>query len=214
MTGNTGYFKVSDKPKIKLRTPYFIYARTLLIYAFLYTLAFTLGCLLFHFLENKESAAINARILSYFSADFSNCNDIFAYTNQLLALSRQDLSNIFIIFTAGFTMMAGIIVSALLLFRGFSMGFSISYLAYAIRSGAIRLEHPIASMILFSALCAVGAAIMIHMSVKTTVFADEFKALGGRPRKIIRSKALYMHIFRFLIAFGAVLILNLIRCVI
>lgn len=213
MTGNTEFFKVSGKPKIKLRTPQFIYARALLIYTLLYTVAFALGCLLFHFVENKESAAINARILAYFSADFSDCSDIFAYTKQLLARSKQDLSNIFIIFTAGFTMLSGIIVSALFLFRGFSMGFSISYLAYAIRSGSIHLEHPIASVILFSLLCAVGAAIMIHAGVKTTIFADEFKALGGRPRKIIRSKALYMQIFRFLIAFGAILILNLIRCV-
>lgn len=213
MTGNTEFFNVSGKPKIKLRTPQFIYARSLLLYTFFYTIAFAFGCLLFHFLETKESATIDARILSYFSADFADCDDIFEYTGRLLTLSKQDLSNIFIIFTAGFTMLAGVIVSALLLFRGFSMGFSISYLAYTIRCSSISLERPIASVILFSVLCAIGAALMIHMSVKTTIFADDFKALGGRPRKIIRSKALYMQIFRFLIAFGAILILNLIRCV-
>ncbi len=212
MTGNTEFFNISGKPKIRLRTPQFVYARTMLIYTFLYTIAFVLGCLLLHCIEDKESSVFNARILAYFSADFSSCDNIFSYTEHLLALSRQDLANIFIIFTAGFTMLAGLIVSALLLFRGFSMGFSISYLAYAIQSDRIHLDRPIASVVLFSVLCAFGAAIMIHTSVKTTVFADEFKALGGRPRKIIRSKALYMQIFRFLIAFGAILILNLIRC--
>ena len=213
MTGNTGYFKVSGNPKIKLRTPQFIYARMLFVYALLYTLAFALGCLLFHLLDVKDSAAIDARISAYFSADFAACEDIFDYTTELLTFSKQDLSNIFIIFTAGFTMLSGAIISGLLVFRGFSMGFSISYLAFAVRSGSVELEHPIASVILFSVLCALCAAIMIHMGVKTTVFADEFKALGGRPRKIIRSKALYMQIFRFLIAFGAILIFNFIRFV-
>ncbi len=213
MTGNTGYFQVSDRPKIKLRTPQFIYARMLFAYTLLYTLAFAFGCLLFHMLEVKESAAINSKITAYFSADFSNCHDIFDYTARLITYSKQDLSNICIVFTAGFTMLAGVVVSAVLLFRGFSIGFSISYLSYVLRSETIKLEHPVASLVLFSVLCAIGAAILIHTGVKTTCFADEFKALGGRPRKIIRSKALYAQIFRLLIAFGAMLILNLIRCV-
>lgn len=212
-TGNTGYFKVGERPKIKLRTPNFVYVRALLIYTLLYTAAFFCGCLLFHFLETGESSLINERITVYFSIDFSSCTDIFDFLELLLSAGRQDLSNLLVIFTAGFTMLSGIIVSVLLLFRGFSMGFSVSYFVYAIRSDFVSLSHPTASLLLFSVLCAIIAAIMIHMGVKTTMFADEFKALGGRPRKIIRSKALYLQIFRFLIAFGAILILNLIRCV-
>ena len=213
MTGNTEYFKVCGKPKIRLRTPQFIYARTLLLYTLFYTLAFSLGCLLFHFLDVKDSELMNARILAYFSISFADCEDVFDFTTRLLAIGKQDLSNLFVVFTAGFTMLCGIVVSTLLCFRGFSMGFSVSYLTYAIRSETISLAHPIGAVFLFSILCAACAVIMIHVGVKTTIFADEFKALGGRPRKIIRSKALYMQIFRFLIAFGAILILNLIRCV-
>lgn len=213
MTENTGYFRVSGKPKIKLRAPQYVYVRMLLVYTLLYTLAFALGCLLFHFLKIKESQILNTRILSYFSMDFSSCEDIFDFAKQSLSVSSQDLSHLFVVFTAGFTMLAGLVVSALLIFRGFSLGFSISYLAYAVRENLIDLAHPFSSVILYSLLCALGAAIMLHAAVKSTLFSDDFKALCGRPSRIIRSKALYTHIFRFLIAFGAFLILNLIRCI-
>lgn len=213
MTGNTGYFKVYGRQGVKLRTPQLIYARSIFIYSLFYTVAFSLGCVLFHLLDTKESEMINSRISAYFSTTFSDCKTVFDFATKLLAISQQDLSGIFVIFCAGFTMLCGIVISMFLLFRGFSMGFSLSYFVYAIRSNAIALAHPAAAMVLFSVMNAAFAVIIIHLGVKTTIFSDEFKALGGRPRKIIRSKALYMQIFRFLIAFGAILILNLIRCV-
>ena len=213
MTGNTGFFKVVGGPKIKLRTPQFIYAKMLFVYTLLYVLFFAFGCFVYHALPIPTGVSFNERITTYFSVGFSDCDGLLEGTRRLLAYSRQDISNAVIVFTAGFTMLSGLIISGMLAFRGFSMGFSVSYLVYAVRESAVDLAHPYTSVILFSILAAAHAAILIHIGVKTTVFSDEFKALGGRPRKIICSKALYMQIFRFLIALGAVLILNLIRCV-
>lgn len=210
MTKNTGYFKV-DTPKIKLRTPQYIYMRLLLLYTFLYTLAFALGCLLFHFVDKSRTIC---GIAKYFSTDIGEFTDIFSFCERLLSLSRRDLADLFFIFAAGFTMLAGLAVSLLLIFRGFSLGFLIGCLTYMIRSGELQHTHPTAAVLAFSVLCALGAAVFLHMAVKTTLFSDDFKALCGRPSKIIRSKALYTHIFRFLIAFGSFLILNLIRCII
>lgn len=213
MTGNTEFFNISDTSKVKLLSPRFVYAKLLVIFALLYTAAFAVGCLLFHLLDYKSSESINLRIESYFSVDFSDCENIFDYSNTLLDMSRSDLSHLLIIFAAGFTMLAVAAISLLLVFRGFSLGFSICYFTYAVRTNAISLEYPYASVILYSAVCAVIAAIMIHISVKTALFSDEFKLLCGRPRRIIKSKAIYLQLFRFLIAFGAVIISNLIRCV-
>lgn len=212
MNESTGFFSVSHGKKIKLRTPKFIYARLLFIYALLYTLSFIGGCLLFHFADMTESEKFNAHILSYFSVDFSDCSDIFDYALLVLSMSKSDIYHLMIIFSAGFTMLSGLIITSLAVFRGFSLGFSLSYLVFALRQGYITLDHPIASLVVYSVTCAVIAAIILNFSVKSALFCEEFKSMCGRPRKIIRSKALYAHISRFLIAFGAFLILNLFRC--
>ncbi len=213
MTENTGYFSISKKRKVKLLTKELVFAKLLFVYAFLYTLAFAVGCFLFHALNAENSKMINARINAYFAVDFLECENMFDRANLLIDISASDISHLIIIFTAGFTMLVGIVISLLLIFRGFSLGFSISYFTYAIQNDALVLENSYLSIIFFSVICALCAAIMINFGVKTTCFSDDFKALGGVPRKIIKSKALYSQLFRFLIAFGAILILNLFRCI-
>lgn len=214
MTTNTEFFSVTKKRKVKLLSPEFIYAKLLLVYALFYTVFFVLGCLLFHSLELSDSAFISSRINGYFSIDFAQCENAFDYANTLLDISNTDISHLLIIFTAGFTMLVGVIVSVIFIVRGFSLGFSLSYIAYAVNSGSLGIEHPYAAVVIYSMLSASLAAVLIHFGVKTACFSDDFKTLCGRPRMIIKSKALYLQILRFLIAFGAVLILNLIRCVI
>ena len=81
-----------------------------------------------------------------------------------------------------------------------------------VRRDALALPRPIVSLVLFSLLGALTAAMMIHLSVRTTMFSDEFKALCGRPRLILRSGALYAQLLRFTIAFGAILLLTILRC--
>lgn len=207
MTENKGYYKVGSE-RIKLRTPQYIYIRLLLLYTFLYTLAFAMGCLLFHFLKINEGQTFSA----LFPNDLAGCTDIFSFCKHILAISRKDLSDLFVVFTAGFTMLAGFIASGVLLYRGFSLGFTVSTLVYALRANTLGIAHPVLAAILFSSLSALGAVILLHLSVRSTLFSDDFKALCGRPGRIIRSGLLYAHIFRFLIAFGAFLLLNLIRC--
>lgn len=214
MTHNTEFFSVTKKRKVKLLSPEFIYAKLLLIYALLYTLSFVLGCLLFHSLELNDGEFISERVERYFSVDFSKCQSSYDYANTLVDISSTDISHLLIIFTAGFTMLAGLVVSVIFVVRGFSLGFSLSYIAYAVNCGSLDVEHPHAAVVIYSLICAALAVVLIHFGVKTACFCDDFKNLCGRPRMIIKSKALYLQLLRFLIAFGAVLILNLIRCVI
>ena len=214
MSETIGTFKIAGHPRIRLRTPRMVYARLLLRDALLYTVAFAIGCFLFHMLTFQESTLFNERIRAYFSADFTGCDSLFSYADRLLTYSKQDLSDLFLLFTVGFTMFAGLATAAILMFRGFSLGFSISYLAFLLKSEAVSPSVTYTDIALFSALSAVCAALMIHFSVKTVLFSDAFKALCGRPSRILRSGDFYAQIFRFLVAFGAILILNLIRCVI
>lgn len=213
MTENTGYFSIPKKRKVKLISPNFVYAKLLLTYSFLYTFAFAFGCFIFHALDAENSMAINSRINAYFAADWLSADTWLERANLLLEISASDISHLIIIFTAGFTLLVGVVISLLLIFRGFSLGFSISYFAYAIKTNAVVIENPYIAVVLFSLVCALSAAIMIHFGVKTACFSDDFKALGGIPRRIIKSKALYSQLLRFLIALGAVLILNIFRCI-
>ena len=212
MTENTGYFKVKS-PRVRLRTPQYIYVRLLLLYTCVYTFAFLAGCLLFHVLKVNEGQ-ISFPDLGVLSAEFGEFHDIFSFSEQILAISKRDLTDTFVIFAAGFTMLAGLAISFTLLLRGFSLGFTVNCLAFAIRSEPIQFAHPVLSVTRFSILSAVGAAILLHLAVKSVLFSDDFKALCGRPSRIIRSQALYAHVFRFLVVLGAFLILNLIRCLI
>lgn len=212
MTENTGYFKVKS-PRVRLRTPQYIYVRLLLLYTCVYTFAFFAGCLLFHVLKVNESQIAFSNF-EFLNTEFGEFNDLFSFSERILAISKRDLTDTFVIFAAGFTMLAGLAISFTLLLRGFSLGFTVNCLAFMTRSDPIRFAHPVLSVTLFSVLSAVGAAILLHLAVKSVLFSDDFKALCGRPSKIIRSKALYAHVFRFLVAFGAFLILNLIRCLI
>lgn len=214
MTNNTEFFSVAKKRKVKLLSPQFIYAKLLLIYSLLYTASFALGCLLFHSLELNNGEFISDRITKYFSVSFSKCENIYDYANTLLDISSTDISHLLIVFTAGFTMLVGVITSVIFVVRGFSLGFSLSYVAYAVNSGVLNVEHPTAAVVIYSIISAALAAVLIHFGVKTACFSDEFKTLCGRPRMIIKSKALYLQLLRFLTAFGAILILNLIRCVV
>lgn len=214
MTENVGSFKIPKKKRIRLITPRYIYVKFTLIYTLFYVLAFALGCLLFHLTDGRESALFNRRITDYFSASLDGCGDAFAFSKRLLSVSMQDVTRLALIFTAGFTVFVSLAVTGLLIFRGLSFGFSVSYLAYAIRAESVVLARPVASLTFFSLLGAMTAAVMIHLAVKTTMFSDEFKALCGRPRLILHSRALYMQMLRFLVALGAILFINLIRCVI
>lgn len=215
MTDSTGFFTVSvRKPKIRFLEPNLIYARLLLWYTFAYTVAFGGGCLMFHWLNVKESQTFNIRIESYFSKSIFSADNVYDFLEAFVSTCQKDLSHIVLLFAAGFTLFAGLAVFTLLSFRGFALGFSASYFVYAIRTQCISLAHPKLSLCIYSVICATVAAVMLHSAVKSVMFSDAFKALGGRPRKILCSKELYRHVFRLLIGLGATLLLNFIRYVV
>ena len=206
------FFNVRKSRAVKFLTPSYIYVKLLVLFALFYALSFALGCFLFHLLEVKSSTMINSRINSYFSVSFLNCENVFDVSEKVIEISRADISHLIILFTAGFTMLASVAISLLLVYRGFALGFSISYFTFAIKNNLLTIGTSYTPIIVFSTISAVIAVIMIHVGVKTALFADEFKSLGGIPRKIIKSQAVYTQLLRFLIALGGIFILNSVRC--
>ena len=214
MAETSDYFSVSEKRKVKLLSQSTIFAKLLLGYVALYVLSFALGGLVFYLLDAKNSLVLNARIISYFNTEFLVTDSIFDKINLLVDISGTDITYLILLFIAGFTMLTGVIVSLSLVFRGFCFGFSVSYFIFAIKCNYLLLPNNNLSFIVFSFVGALSTSIMIYFSVKTTCFSYDFRALDGITRKIIKSKALYAQLYRFLIAFGALLILNLIRCIV
>ncbi len=214
MTDNTAFFTPKTKRKVRLVSPQFVYTKLVFINSFIYTAAFVLGCVVFHSLKINEGQIISERFNAYFAVDFSECHSIYSFIDILLDISSNDISHLLIIFTAGFTMLSGIIIPTLHSVRGFSLGFTISYLAFAEKNNLLSADNANMLIITHSVICALVAVVLIHFGVKTTCFSDEFKALGGRPRMILKSRAVYLQFTRFLIAFGAILLLNSIRSVV
>ena len=209
---STASFSLCEKAK-PLRSAEAVYSKRLLVYTFFYTAAFAAGCLVFHMLDAGSSARLNAQILRYFSFDLGECSTFFDVCDYLLSSCSQELSHLFLIFTAGFTLFATLAISLLLVYRGFALGFSVSYLTFSVRYGLVALEKPQLAVVVYTLLCAMIAAVLIHFGVRSSLFSEEFKALCGNPKRIAASKALYLHLFRFLTGAGAILLLNLLRCV-
>lgn len=212
MTKQTDTFRIPRKKRVRLITPRGVYAKYILIYTLCYTAAFAVGCLLFHLTGGAENAQFDRRIAGFFSASLAGTADAFDFAKRLLSFAAQDLTRLGLIFMAGFTVFVSFAVAGILIFRGLSFGFAVSYLASLVRRDALALPRPVASLMLFSLLGALTAAMMIHLSVRTTMFSDEFKALCGRPRLILRSGALYAQLLRFTVAFGSILLLTMLRC--
>lgn len=212
MTKQTDTFRIPKKKRVKLITPRSVYTKFTLIFTFCYTAAFAVGCLLFHLTGGAANAQFDRRIAGYFAGSLADCTDAFAFARRLLSLSAEDLTRLGFLFMAGFTVFVAFAEAGILLFRGLSFGFSVSYLASMLRREAFPLSNPTLSLILFSLSGALCTALMIHLSAQTVLFSDAFKALCGRPRLILRSRALYAQLFRFTVAFGAILLLTLLRC--
>lgn len=207
MSGNTEF-----KTNVKMLSPAFIYAKVLFFNTLVYTLSFLLGVLLFHAFVPEE-VGFDRDISNFLSADFSECGTVFDYVNTILRISKSELSQLTALFFAGFTMVSGIIVLATFVFRGFSIGFAFSYLVFLINNGLVDFKFPKLALGIYTVLCVVNSAVLLDFSGKTMRFSDEFKKLCVRPKRIILSKIMYSHITCLFISLGAMILLNLIKCV-
>ncbi|NLK39990.1 MAG: hypothetical protein GX303_07125 [Clostridiales bacterium] len=198
----------------KLNSHGYIYSKLLFRYALIYVIGFGIGLAAYYLFDFPFSDKINAYIYGHFDNLFKNCKNPFDYLRVLIDCSNVDIKHLFFIFTAGFTLFAGIAMLCVILYRGISLGFSVGYLITVLKNGMITFNSIEVAFAVFLCANAFIASAMIVMCTKSTVFSDEFRRMGGRKRVIFRSRVLYNQIFRLLMILGIILLINLLRCII
>ena len=186
--------------------PNLIFKNTLI-----YSLSFAAGMALWYIADFSVSRGVKEAIASRFSGVFSECESVKDFFGILLRCCASDVRQITLAFMAGFTMLAGIALATLLIFRGVALGFSTAYLLCAIRDGSAPLSE--LRLCIYLALSALIAAVVICFCSHCAIFSDEFRALGGRRSLILHSPVLWRQLFAFLLTLGFSVFLGLLNCI-
>ena len=197
-------------------TKIYIFGKILLRYFILLTLAFASGFLFCEAASKKmlDSEVFFKNIESHFCGVFNGCTSPKSYSAVIISASLSDLRYLILFFTSGFTYFCGIADSVFLLIKGFAFGFSLKYLLKVINVSKELLKHPVGAVIIFTVSELFILVCFLSLSVKTILFAYEFKRMRGRKSRILRSPIIYQYIFTYLTCFGLIIIFNAASCVI
>lgn len=201
----------SDSPIGSLRQKEKTYPNLIFKNTLIYSLAFAAGMALWYIADFSVGRSVKEAIASRFSGVFSECSSIKDFFEILLRCCSSDVRHITLAFMAGFTMLAGMALACLLIFRGAALGFSTAYLLCAIREGSAPLSE--LRLCIYLALSALVAAAVICFCSHCAIFSDEFRALGGRRSLILHSPVLWRQIFAFLLTLGFAVFLGLLNCI-
>ena len=185
--------------------------KVLIRYCAIFALAFTAG-ILFCRASTTVFPDMTPTIQRFFTDVFYGCESCRDYFTVIISASSPDIRCLILLFAAGFTYFCGIATSTLILCRGFSVGFSLQYLLFAIESKAITLAHPTAAAVIFGTTELMLAAVMIWLSTRSLIFGYDFRRLRGRRSRIVRSPIIYLYMLLYLTAFGTILIINTSGC--
>lgn len=160
----------------------------------------------------KPESEMMQRIIGHFTNVFKGCSSCKHYFTVIISASADDIRCLILLFAAGFTYFCGIASSALVLCRGFTVGFSLQYLITASRSGILELPRATAAALLFIVTELILATFLHWLASKSLVFGYEFRKLRGRRSRILGSPIIYKYLLLYLTAFGCVLIINTLSC--
>ena len=205
---------LSDIPR--KNTPYYTLVKIFFRYTALFILALSSGVLfclsgLGSLNSNEE---IHIKISEHFTNVFVGCESVRDYFLVIFASSATDIRYLIFIFAAGFTYFCGVASSAFIVCRGFALGFSISFFYESLKSQKLNLSYPNAALALFSITELVIALFIVFLSTKSLVFSYDFKKLRGRRSLIMRSPTVYKYLVFYLTAFGLMILINIVSCLI
>lgn len=205
---------LSDIPR--KNTPYYTLVKIFFRYTTLFVLALSSGVLFcmsgLGGLDSNEE--IHIKISEHFTNVFVGCRSVRDYFLVIFASSATDIRYLIFIFAAGFTYFCGIASSAFIVCRGFTLGFSIGFLYESIKDQGLKLSHPNTALALFSVTELTIALFIIFLSTKSLVFSYDFKKLRGRRSLIMRSPTIYKYLIFYLTAFGLMILINIMGCLI
>lgn len=185
--------------------------RAILRYFLMFLLAFTAGMLISKatYVENADT---NKMISSHFTQVFRGCNGCKDYFTVIISASSSDIRYLLLLFTTGFTYFCAPATSVFLMCKGATLGFSLNYMLISARIGALSLPLPYLAATIFTAIEFITSLFMVWLGAKSLVFSYEFRKLRGRKRRILTSPVIYNYLLLYLTAFGLVLIINTVSC--
>ena len=192
----------------KKNTPRATSKRFLIGFFAIFAISTMLGGLFCRMTDPVVSDRMKSQIVSHFCDVFSGCETPTDYFTVIISCASSDLRYLLIIFTAGFTYFCKYAAGAMVGVRAFTVGFCSQFLLLSLKNGIIDLKHPFLSIALFFICEFLVLALIIYLSVKATLFGDDFRRLRGRRSLMLRSPVIYRYIFLFLTAIGLIIAVN------
>ncbi len=186
--------------------------KNLSLFALLYIASVIAGIVCCRKFDLTISDKISVQIISHFADAFYGCSDYTDYISVIVRASLSDFRHLAFVFAAGFTMFCTLACCVVNVCRGFTFGFSLSYLIIMTSEGISYFRHPSLGVFIFLlSKILVGIAI-IYLSTRAYNFGYEFRKLRGRKSAIIRSPLIYKYILVFIIMFGFIILVNTSYC--
>lgn len=206
--------KTIPAPEVIARrsSPAYIRLRITGQYLGLYLLAFLFGVVLCSLLDGAALPPLKGWAEAHFAAPFTADTSLPDCASAILDCASGDIRAMFLILTAGFTMFCPLALSLLTAWRGFSLGFVAAWLGGALSSGALQMAHGTAAFLLFLGANGLVAAAFVHLAAQAVYFSHEYRAICGRPKKIIRAPFVWRYLFVYLTMFGFVMLVHSVCC--
>ncbi len=201
--------KTIPAPEVIARrsSPAYIRLRITGQYLGLYLLAVLLGVLLCSLLDGALPG-LDGRAEAHFASPFRADSRLPERALAILDSASGDIRAMFIILAAGFTLFCPLALSLLTAWRGFSLGFVAAWLGSVLSAGQTQLNHAAGAFLLFLGANGLVAAAFVHLAAQAVYFSHEYRAICGRPKKILRAPFVWRYLFVYLTMFGFVVLVH------
>ncbi|MBQ8397160.1 MAG: hypothetical protein IJX53_03045 [Clostridia bacterium] len=189
-------------------SPAYIRLRITGQYLGLYLLAFLFGVVLCSLLDAAALPALDGWAAAHFTSPFAAGDSLPDCAAAILDSASGDIRSMFLILTAGFTLFCPLALSVLTAWRGFSLGFVAAWLGSALSAGTLQMSHGAGAFLLFLGANGLVAAAFVHLAAQAVYFSHEYRAICGRPKKILRSPFVWRYLFVYLTMFGFVMLVH------
>lgn len=185
-------------------TPAYVRARITGQYLGLYLLALILGILLCAMLGTDALPALGDRAAAHFASPFAPGASLTEHAEALIEAASGDIRAMFVIMLAALTFLCPPMLCLFTAWRGFSLGFVAAWLGRVLPA----LGYGTGSFLLFVGQSALVAASFVTLSAEAVLFSHQYRAICGRPRKIIRAPFVWRYLFTCLTMFGFVMLVH------
>ncbi len=196
--------KTTPSPETVARrsSPAYIRARITGQYLGLYLLALILGVLLCALLDADVLPDLRGRAAAHFTSPFVGVEGLPARAEALLDAASGDIRAMLVIALTSLTLFCPPALCIFTVWRGFSLGFVAAWLGRVLPTTGFGAG----AFLLFVGQSGLVAAAFVQLCAEAVIFSHQYRAVCGRPRKIIRSPFVWRYLFGYLTMFGFVIL--------